>query len=261
LPNRRITGCARLRARRRCDAAVHCQWTSASPFCFESRESGFSPQYTASPPARCVSGVKPRVSHPRCFGPKAGRRGDPACRYPLGAHAAVLPPDTVAAAQVSDCTINTVNTLHRVTGAVKAGRCGRPAAARRKHVRGPPPTPLAGPSRGGGGRWRGVGARAEGGPGTAAATAAAGAGAPDGGAADTPPPPAPAEPGGGGGGVVPGGPWAMKAAAAAGDRDGATDVMVVGVDTLPRPAPSGRGGGGGGGRPAAAAGPPTRAAA
>ena len=154
-----------------------------------------------------------------------------------------------------------VNTLHRVTGAVKAGRCGRPAAARRKHVRGPPPTPLAGPARGGGGRWRGVGARAEGGPGTAAATAAAGAGAPDGGAADTPPPPAPAEPGGGGGGVVPGGPWAMKAAAAAGDRDGATDVMVVGVDTLPRPAPSGRGGGGGGGRPAAAAGPPTRAAA
>ena len=40
--------------------------------------------------------------------------GDPACRYPLGADAAVLPPDTAAAVQVSDCTINTVNTLHRV---------------------------------------------------------------------------------------------------------------------------------------------------
>jgi hypothetical protein len=105
---------------------------------------------------------------------------------------------------------------------------------------GPPPTPLAGPASGGGGRWRGAGVRAEGGPGTTTeAMAAAGVGAPDVGA-DTPPlQPAPAGRGAGGIAVVPGGPGATEAVAAAGDRGGATDVAGVETPPGPRPLPAG----------------------
>ena len=74
--------------------------------------------------------------------------------------------------------------------------------------------------------------------------AAAGAGAPDVGADTQPRQPAPAGRGAGGVAVVPGGPGATEAAAAVGDRDGATDV--AGVETPPGPPlPAGRGGGGG----------------